>query len=153
MEALPEQLQERIDIIIHKLKFIEQKPTVAVITSLDPLLLAGLDLNELAGIAGGTLITGDIDSLYQQNPDIIILMPEGSLIEQTVSQIGELLQIAGFTDLKAVKNNRFYIAEGARILTDTAEQTVNAIELLAEIINPKQFIFGHEGEGWIKFSL
>jgi iron complex transport system substrate-binding protein len=30
---------------------------------------------------------------------------------------------------------------------------VETIELLAEIIYPKQFIFGHEGNGWIKFSV
>jgi iron complex transport system substrate-binding protein len=30
---------------------------------------------------------------------------------------------------------------------------VDKTELLAEMIYPKQFIFGHEGSGWIKFEL
>jgi len=30
---------------------------------------------------------------------------------------------------------------------------VDSIEILAEIIYPKQFVFGYEGDGWIKFSV
>jgi hypothetical protein len=30
---------------------------------------------------------------------------------------------------------------------------VDKAELLAEIIYPKQFIFGYEGESWIKFGV
>lgn len=153
MIALTEEQQERVDLIIHKLKFIEQKPAVACVIALDPLMLGNDYITELVGIAGGSAIVGDVQTLLQIDPDIIILMPDGYTAEKTIIHIDELLQLQGFTNLKAVKTNRFYIADADQFFNADAENMVDSIELLAEIINPKQFIFGHEGNGWVKFSL
>jgi iron complex transport system substrate-binding protein len=152
MLGLTEELQERVDLIRHKLKFIEQKPTVAVIDTLEPLALAGNPAPEMVDIAGGIPISGP-EALQQQNPDIIIIIPKGFSIEQTMRNIDLLLQLPGFTDIQAVKNNRLYIADGIKYLNGPNANVVDTVELLAEIINPKQFIFGYEGEGWIRFSL
>jgi iron complex transport system substrate-binding protein len=146
MIELTEELQERIDLIKHKLKFIEQKPSVACIIDLDTLSLADNSIGELIGIAGGA-------SENQFNdPDIIIVMPTGYAISQTMQQMDRLLQLPNFNDLKAAKNNRVYIADGNFNITDQ-DQLVTLTEVLGEIINPKQFIFGYEGEKWIKFGL
>jgi iron complex transport system substrate-binding protein len=149
---LTEEQQERIDIIHHKLKFIEQKPTVACIVNLDPLILAGDDKAELIRIAGGVAISGTAETMLQLNPDIIVLMPGDNSIAQSMTDIDQLLQLPGFTNLKAIKNNRFYIADASQYFNN-ADNFVDSVELLAEIIYPKQFIFGHEGQGWIKFSI
>lgn len=148
---LPEELQERVDLIRHKLKFIEQKPTVACIKQIAPLVLAGNSLTELVNIAGGALITSG--TLQEQNPDIVIMMLSGSTIEETMKQVDILLRLPGFMDIKAVKNNRFYIVDNSQYRLDTDEHKVEFIEALAELINPKQFIFGYEGKEWMKFSL
>ncbi|MEO6632619.1 MAG: hypothetical protein ABIN13_12875 [Mucilaginibacter sp.] len=146
MIELTEELQERVDLIKHKLKFIEQKPFVACITQLEPLTFTDNDLAQFISIAGGDSAT------LNANPDIIIVMPTGYAIEQTVKEIGTLMQLPNFTELKAVKNNRLYIANGTFDNNDP-EIMVSQLENLAEIINPKQFIFGNEGEAWVKFSL
>ncbi|MCC8424327.1 ABC transporter substrate-binding protein [Mucilaginibacter sp. UR6-11] len=153
MKALTEELEERLAIIVHKLKFVEQKPTVACIVGLGPLLLADTGLAELTGLAGATLVTGKVEELQLQNPGIIILMPQGNTVEQTMKDIDKVLQLPGFAELSAVKSNRFYIADGTLSPNASPESLVDAVELFAEIINPKQFIFGYEGNGWIKFSL
>ena len=146
MIELTEELQERIDLIKHKLKFIEQKPAVAFIANLDTLAVADGSVAELIEIAGGA-------SENQFNdPDTIIVMPTGYAISQTMQQMDRLLQLQGFNGLKAAKNNRVYIADGNFDTTD-ADQLVTLTEVLSEIINPKQFIFGYEGEKWIKFGL
>lgn len=153
---LSEELQERVDIIRHKLKFIEQKPTVACVKQLDPLTLWGDQMPELISIAGGaSIVIGNIqwENIQQQNPDIFIVMLAGLTVEQSMKGINQLLQLPGFTELKAVKNNRFYIADGSRYFDNSDTSLVDYIELLAEIINPKQFVFGYEGEGWIKFTI
>ena len=146
MIELAEELQERIDLIKHKLKFIEQKPTVACITNLDMFSLADNSIAELLNIAGGAS-----ESQFN-DPDIIIVMPVGYAISQTMQQMDRLLQLPNFNELKAAKNNRVYIADGNFDITDT-DQLVTLTEVLGEIINPKQFIFGYEGEKWIKFGL
>jgi iron complex transport system substrate-binding protein len=153
MTDLPEELQERIDIINHKLKFVEQRPMVACITALDPLKLATDELAKQISQAGGVPIAGDADTLLQLNPDVIILKPEGYTIQDAMAGFGQLFQLSGFDELKAVKNNRFYIVDGGRNFYSDTESFVELVELLAEIIYPKQFIFGYEGQGWVKFTL
>ena len=68
-------------------------------------------------------------------------------------EIDLLLQLPGFAELNAIKNDRLYIADGNQYFNRPGPRIVDSIEILAEIINPKQFIFGYEGDGWIKFSL
>lgn len=161
-ELLLELLNERIDIIRHKLKFIIDKPAVACIEWIEPLMLAGNWTPELVDIAGGRSILTtngkhspyvNWDDIKEQDPDIIVVIPCGFSIERTMKEMGILLALPGFDDLKAVKNNRLYIADGNHYFNRSGPRIVDSIEILAEIINPKQFIFGYEGEGWIKFSV
>jgi len=70
-----------------------------------------------------------------------------------MKEVDLLLQLPGFTDMKAVKNDRLYIADGNQYFNRPGPRIVDSIEILAEVIYPKQFIFGYEGRGWIKFSL
>lgn len=161
-ERVIEELRERIDIISHKLKFIETKPTVACIEWLEPMMLSGNWMPELVNIAGGTnlLTTSGAQSPYidwndirLSDPEIIIVMPCGFSIERTLKEVDILLELPGFSELKAVKNNRVYIADGNQYFNRPGPRIVDSLEILAEIINPKQFIFGYEGNGWIKFSV
>lgn len=159
---LLESLQERVDIIKHKLKFIDSKPTVACIEWLEPIMISGNWVPGLVNIAGGTPVLAqegkhspyiEWDEILQQDPEIIVVMPCGFSIERTMREINLLLDRPGFASLKAVKNDRFYIADGSQYFNRPGPRIVDSIEILAEIIRPKQFIFGYEGEGWIKFSL
>ncbi|MFD0794775.1 cobalamin-binding protein [Mucilaginibacter litoreus] len=161
-ERLLEDLQERIDIIRHKLKFMENKPTVACIEWLQPLMISGNWIPELVSLAGGTpiLVQAGQRSPFVEwtdiqltDPDVILLMPCGFSIERTMREINLLLEQPGFAELKAVKNNRIYIADGNHYFNRPGPHIVDSLEMLAEIIHPKQFIFGNEGNGWIKFSL
>ena len=159
---LLDELNEWVGIIRHKLKFSDSKPTVACIEWLEPLMLSGNWVPELVNIAGGVSILAEPgkhspyvqwDDIRLQNPDIIIVMPCGFPIERTLKEIDVLLQLPGFSELKAVKNNRVYIADGNQYFNRPGPRIVDSIEILAEIIHPKQFIFGYEGDGWIRFDL
>ena len=125
-------------------------------------MLSGNWVPGLVSIAGGIpiLVKESEHSVYVQwdeirlsDPEVLIVMPCGFPIERTLGEIDLLLQLPGFDQLKAVKNNRVYIADGNRYFNRPGPRIVDSIEILAEIINPKQFIFGYEGDGWIKFAL
>ncbi|HWD87200.1 MAG TPA: cobalamin-binding protein [Mucilaginibacter sp.] len=161
-EKLIEDLDERVNIIRHKLKFIDTKPTVACIEWLEPVMVSGNWVPELVSIAGGTSILAEggkhspfvkWEDIRQADPDIIIVMPCGFSIERTLREMNILLLQPGFSELKAIKENRLFIADGNQYFNRPGPRTVDSIEILAEIIHPKQFIFGYEGEGWIKFAL
>jgi len=160
-DDLIERAEERIEIIRHKLKFISEKPKVACIEWLDPLMIAGNWTPELVQIAGGDPILTvngkhssfiDFDAIIKEDPDIVVVMPCGFSIARTLQEISLLLDLPGWTNLKAVQNNRIYITDGNQYFNRSGPRLTDSIEILAEIINSKQFVYGYEGEGWIKFK-
>jgi iron complex transport system substrate-binding protein len=160
-ERLIEDLQERIDIIRHKLKYVESRPTVACIEWLEPLMLSGNWIPEMVGFAGGKSVLVEAgkhspyirwDDILLTDPEIIVVMPCGFSIERTIREIDILLNLPQFADTRAAKNNRIYIADGNEYFNRPGPRIVDSIEILAEIIHPKLFSFGYEDNGWIKFS-
>jgi iron complex transport system substrate-binding protein len=161
-EQLLELSDERINIIRHKLKFIAEKPTVACIEWLSPLMIAGNWTPEIVEIAGGLPILTEagkhssyinFQDIITVNPDIILIMPCGFSIQRTLQEIGLFLDTPGWADLKAVKSQRVYIADGNQYFNRSGPRITDSIEIMAEIINPKQFIFGYEGNGWVHFNV
>jgi iron complex transport system substrate-binding protein len=161
-EELLELSAERINIIRHKLKFITEKPTVACIEWLSPLMMAGNWTPEIVEIAGGLPILTEagkhssyinFQDILQAEPDIILIMPCGFSIQRTLQEIGLFLDTPGWADLKAVKSQRVYIADGNQYFNRSGPRITDSIEIMAEIINPKQFIFGYEGNGWVHFNV
>ncbi|WP_183567860.1 cobalamin-binding protein [Mucilaginibacter sp. SP1R1] len=159
---LLERLIERVDIIKHKLKFSESRPTVACIEWLDPMMISGNWVPGLVSIAGGTPILAQDgkhspyvqwSDIQAQNPEVIVVMPCGFSIERTLKEIDILMQLPGFADIQAIKNNQLYIVDGNQYFNRPGPRIVDSIEILAEILRPKQFAFGYEGEGWIKFGV
>ncbi|QQL48317.1 ABC transporter substrate-binding protein [Mucilaginibacter ginkgonis] len=154
-----EELQDRVDIVQHKLKFIERKPSVAFINTLDFTEHAGNSLLRLISAAGGMMVNTNLysgsawESLIETNPEIIVVAPQNNTIEDTMKQMTSLLDQKGFSELAAVKNNRVYIADGNQYFYQPRARIVDSLEILAEIINPKQFIFGYEGQGWVRFDM
>ena len=161
-DILIELAEDRISIIRHKLKFITEKPKVACIEWLSPLMVAGNWTPELVEIAGAIPVLAlngkhspfvDFDDILKEDPDIMIVMPCGFSIQRTLQEINLLLELSGWAKLKAVKNNRIYIADGNHYFNRSGPRLTDSIEILAEIIHPKQFVFGYEGKGWIKFNV
>ena len=160
-DTLMEDLQERVDIIRHKLKYVESRPSVACIEWLEPLMVSGNWVPELVSIAGGSSILAEAgkhspfvqwDDILDADPEIIVVMPCGFSIERTMREIDLLLNLPGFAAMRAVKANRLYIADGNQYFNRPGPRIVDSIEIMAEIIHPKLFTFGNEGNGWIKFS-
>ena len=161
MKTLIEDLQERVDIIRHKLKYVESRPTVACIEWLEPMMVSGNWIPELVTIAGGNGILAQAgkhspyvkwEDIQEHNPEVIIIMPCGFSIERTMREVDLLLNLPDFAAMQAVKNNRVYIADGNQYFNRPGPRIVDSVEILAEIIHPKLFNFGYEGDGWIKFS-
>ncbi len=161
-KELLELSEERINIIRHKLKFISEKPRVACIEWLSPLMVAGNWTPELLDIAGGSSVLAEsgkhspfikFGDLLSEDPDIIVLMPCGFSIQRTLQEINLLLDLPGWQQLKAVQNNQIYVADGNQYFNRSGPRITDSIEILAEIIHSKQFIFGYEGSGWIRFNV
>jgi hypothetical protein len=137
-EDMRERLEERVDIIQHKIKFMD-KVSVAI---LDTDNQASSNLYALLEVAGGTL---QYDPL---NARVLIYVEQGYPMIQLMGVVPPLLQ----EEWPAVEFSRVYLWDDNAALTDSAEQAVNALEDLAEMLYPGYFVFGNEGLTWISFK-
>ncbi|MCO4292582.1 hypothetical protein NF867_06895 [Solitalea sp. MAHUQ-68] len=153
---LREDLETRIDIIEHKLKYVTDKPSIAIIEGLNPLKLASVN-KELVSLVGGSLIelsgVQSWDDLKSIDPEIMVFAIKELDIPQTLSAVFEQVPMSSLGELFAAKSNRLFIVNSAEFYGASDAQLVDHLELMAELINPKQFYFGFEGEGWVKISL
>lgn len=142
-----ELLEEEIDIVIHKLKFIaaDQRPSVLLLaqkTNFAPLI--NEQVSDIVKIAGGNILTDETD-----NPDIIIVIQEN---DELYSTLIDALQHSNYARTKAVQENHIFIIQQSDFGTD-AESFTRDVEISAEIIQPKYFIFGRQGSDWVSFDL
>lgn len=154
-------LQTRIDDIATRSAEIEHKPTVACIEWIDPLMAGGNWVPELVELAGGKELFGkagahspwiDWGDVWAADPDKIIVLPCGFDIERSVQEMAALVKQPGWKTLRAIREGQVYITDGNQYFNRPGPRLVESLEILAEILHPDAFHFGHEGTGWIKFD-
>lgn len=151
--SLVDELEERINIVIHKLKFIEASQKSKVLLAVDNQLQQDIDdpyqrlLIEAAGGRSYKSVLGD------DNPGIIIVLAKDQNMYQLLSGLPLVLAEEEWRHTDAIKNNKVFLVDGQRKLDGNLVRVADDIELLAEIIFPQYFVFGEQGESWMKFEL
>ncbi|HYL98867.1 MAG TPA: cobalamin-binding protein [Blastocatellia bacterium] len=160
-QTLIDRLTERMVQIAEKAAGAESRPTVAYIEWIDPLMAGGNWMPELIEMAGGTNLFGSAgkhspwmswEQVLQSDPDIIFVSPCGFDIARTKPELRFLEQQPGWSDLKAVGNERVFVADGNQYFNRPGPRVAESLEILAETIHPELFNFRHEGSGWISHS-
>jgi len=148
-------LEERINIIGHKLKFIgdEQKPAVLVLTAVNPPIFESNNyLEEILKITGAKMYDAQIsggDKIF--NPDIVLIISER--METLFGDVGVLLALEEWQNTNAVKNNKVFLINGKEQFQGYSSRIADDIETLAEIIYPQYLTFGGNGESWVQFEV
>lgn len=131
---------------------------LAVIEWIDPLMSAGNWMPELVEMAGGTSLFGEAgkhspgmtwDALCAANPDTLLISPCGFPIARTLEELQQVRDQQGWGDLAAVREGRVFVADGNAYFHRPGPRLVESLEILAELLHPETFRFGHEGAGWI----
>lgn len=160
-EALIESLTKRLAAIRDKARMAQSRPTVAAIEWLGPLMAGGNWMPELIEIAGGHSLfmrAGEHstwlewESLIDADPEVILLLPCGFKIAQTISDLNLLTENPAWKNLRAVKQGRAYIIDGHHFFNRPGPRLVESAEIVAEILHPESFAFGHRGTGWISIE-
>ena len=142
-----EYLEEEIDIIVHKLKFLttDNFPKTILLNQKEKFKPIDSDiLVEKVKIAGGQYINN-----LAENPDCIIIL---QATENLYSELPELLNNELINSSGAYSNNNIFIIQDDSFNTSD-NNYLQDTEILAEILQPKYFIYGHDGKAWIKFEL
>jgi iron complex transport system substrate-binding protein len=157
-EALIESLMQRLIAISDKARTAESRPSVAAIEWMGPLMAGGNWMPELLEIAGGRSLfmqAGEHSSwlewasLNEADPDVVLLLPCGFKIAQTIRDLNLLTENPAWANLRAVKQGRVYLIDGHHFFNRPGPRLVESAEIVAEILHPDRFSFGHCGTGWI----
>jgi len=138
-EELREELQERVDIILHKIKFMDKVPVACLNLENIPSPV----LNVVIEAAGGEMQADPLQAKV-----LIYHQPNTSMLE-LMGSAPVLLK----SEWPAVEFNRVYLMDDASAFFSDPESFVNTLEDIAEMLYPGYFVFGNEGKTWMSFGL
>jgi iron complex transport system substrate-binding protein len=154
---LVERLRARLKKIADKARGASQKPSLATIEWIDPLMAAGNWMPTLVEMAGAANLFGaagehspwmKFEELAAKDPDVILISPCGFNIDRAAQDLPALTNRKEWHVLKAVRAGRVFMADGNQYFNRPGPRIVESLEILAEIAHPEMFHFGHEGSGW-----
>jgi iron complex transport system substrate-binding protein len=154
---LVESLHTRMMAIYEHAHTTTSKPTVALLEWLDPQMPGGHWMPELVEMAGGIDLFGkpgqrsswmQWDDLLSQDPEVIVLVPCSFDIARSRHELPVLTGRPGWADLSAVRHHRVYLADSNQYFSRPGPRLVESLEILAEILHPDVFNFGHSGIDW-----
>jgi iron complex transport system substrate-binding protein len=160
-EMMVEQLKGRMDEVASKARALPDKPRVALVEWIEPMMAGGNWMPELIDMAGGINLFGEAgkhspwmswEDLVASEPDIIIVSPCGFDIKRTMEEMHLISGRKEYAGLKAVKEGKIFVADGNQYFNRPGPRVLESLEMLAEMLHPEEFSFAHEGEGWIRYS-
>jgi iron complex transport system substrate-binding protein len=142
-------LQERVNRVRSTTNRISpaQRPRVAVIEWLEPLMLAGNWVPELVQIAGGRcdLTEAGGHSRYHQwseirnfDPEVIVVCPCGFDLQRARTDSRVLRELPSWSEISAVKNGRAFVVDGNACFNRPGPRLVESLELLAALLHPER---------------
>jgi len=153
------QLQRRMTEIARRAKEGAARPRIACIEWIDPLMAAGNWMPELISMAGGTNLFGvagqhspwmKFEELAAADPDVILIMPCSFDMERAARELPTLTNRPEWRSLRAVRDGRVFLGDGNQYFNRPGPRIVESLEILAEILQPEQGGWGHQGSGWRK---
>jgi iron complex transport system substrate-binding protein len=157
--AVVDDMRARMHDIASLAAALPYKPSVACIEWIEPLMAAGNWMPELVALGGGKNLFGEagkhspwmtFEDLVAADPDVILVLPCGFDIPRVQAELSALTARAGWHDLRAVRGRHIYICDGNQYFNRPGPRLTDSLEILAEILHPTVFRFGHEGRGWIR---
>lgn len=156
-EALVARLEGRLEAVRAAVPSGAQRPSIACVEWIDPLMMAANWVPELVDCAGGENRFGepgrhsgylDAGELFAADPDVIAVMPCGFDIERAWREMRPLAGRPEWSRLRAVRNGRVLMCDGNQYFNRPGPRVVESAEILAECLHPDACDFGHRGRGW-----
>ena len=156
-EELIAQLKARMQRIKERASSLPKR-TIACIEWIEPLMSAGNWMPTLCEMAGGASLFGEPDKhspwmkwdeLVARDPEVIAIFPCGFDIARTMQEVPLFTQRPEWPRLRAVRERRVFVADGNQYFNRPGPRLVESLEILAELLHPEAFDFGHRGRGWV----
>ena len=138
------------------------QPRLAFIEWIDPPMSGGHWLPELVTAAQGVNLFGEsgqpspwvtLEQIVQSDPDVILVAPCGYDIATTQREMAVRDKDPVWQQLRAVRDNRAYLADGNAYFNRPGPRLVESVEILAEVLHPTLANFGHMGNAVVPHQL
>ena len=135
--SLKEEFQDRLSIVIHKIKFMDKVPVCCLDLNnqIQPLL------NNLISLAGGQLVNNI------QQAKTVIYFESHQNIENLMAKVASLID----SSWPASTYKSIYLLSDNFTKNDISN-VLSVLEDIAEILHPGSFVFGNEGKFWLNFE-
>jgi iron complex transport system substrate-binding protein len=159
--ALVADLQARMAALAERARALGERPRIACVEWIEPLMAGGNWMPELVALAGGQDCLAQAGAhsaqiafkdLAAADPEVILVQPCGFDMARTRAEMPALAAQPGWADLGAVKAGRVYLTDGNQYFNRPGPRIVDSLEILAEILHPEAFDFGHQGHGWKRYA-
>lgn len=148
-------LRARVDAVAQRTAHLAagERPRVACIEWIEPLMAAGNWMPEIVHLAGGrqTLATAGRHSTVTPweavrafDPECVVVMPCGFDLRQAIAAAEVLTRLPGWRELSAVQSGRVFAVDGSAYFNRSGPRLVDSLELLAGLAQPA--LFG--GDKW-----
>ncbi len=144
-DELVGRLKRRMSAILEKARALPQRPTVACIEWIEPLMAGGVNL---FGSAGKHSPWMTWEQLWQKDPEVIVVLPCGFDIRRSREEMPALTKRPDWAGLRAVRDRRVCLTDGNQFSNRPGPRLAESFEILAEVLHPAVFRFGREGTGW-----
>ena len=123
-----------------------RRPTVACLEWLEPLMIAGGWMPELVRIAGGEpvivteterFLTVDWHILAESEPEVIVVMPCGFVIDRTLADLGGSRAAEALRGMHATRAGRCYLVDGNAYFNRPGPRIAESAEILAGLLHPE----------------
>jgi iron complex transport system substrate-binding protein len=151
------ELGARVSAIGEQTGDLAPRPRVACLEWLDPPMAAGHWMPELVRLAGGSPLFTEagqpsawigLGELRDADPDLIVALPCGFDLPRTREELRGLEADPDFAALRAARAGRVALVDGNAYFNRPGPRLVDSLEILAEILHPDRFHFGHAGAAW-----
>ncbi|RZJ81046.1 MAG: hypothetical protein EOO47_05560 [Flavobacterium sp.] len=113
------------------------------VVCLDTTNMQNFLLTEEINAAGGVFTADVLGAVY------IVYYQEGKSLNDLMREVPSLID----AEWPAVKNGRIVLLNDSVDKQRNASNAVSLIEDFAEMLHPGYFIFGYEGDKWIRFGV
>jgi iron complex transport system substrate-binding protein len=126
---------------------VRERPTVACIEWIEPLMAAGNWTPELIDLAGGIDVFGTAglhspwiswEDLVARDPEVIIVAPCGFDLARTRGEMHWLADRPEFESLRAVRTNRLFLADGNQYFNRPGPRVAETLEFIRRMLNQSE---------------
>jgi iron complex transport system substrate-binding protein len=141
-------LKARVEAVERAADATDDRPRVAVLDWLDPVMVAGHWIPGMVDLAGGRYGLAERGgrsrprewaTLREYDPEVLVLSPCGFDLERTAENLADVTGRPGYEDLTAVRENRVYAVDGNHYVNRPGPRLVETLGFLGALCHPETF--------------